>query len=125
MPQILIVEDDDDIREVYSLLFSAFKYDAKLYADGDVIIREEFDIPDIFLLDRQLPGVDGLDLCRLLKTRPATKKVPVIMISANPDTEHLYAEAGADAFMAKPFGVDELMAAVKELLGRSVIGSGN
>ncbi len=123
MPQILIVEDDDDIREVYSLLFSAFKYDTKLYADGDVILREEFDIPDLFLLDRQLPGVDGLDLCRLIKGRPPTKNIPVIMVSANPDTEHLYAEAGADAFMAKPFGVEELMAAVKELLRKSNIDS--
>ena len=60
-------------------------------------------LPDLFLLDKQLAGADGTDICRFLKGQQKTKNIPVVMISANPGIKEISVDAGADAFIEKPF----------------------
>jgi CheY-like chemotaxis protein len=79
-------------------------------------LNNKFDIPDLFLLDKQLSGVDGIDICRYLKEQKATSHLPVIMISANPNIGKLSEEAGADAYIEKPFEVKHLLEMVERYI---------
>ena len=72
-------------------------------------LKNKFTLPDLFLIDKQLSGYDGLDICRHLKNQAHTKNIPVIMISASPNIGALSKEAGADAYIEKPFEVKDLL----------------
>lgn len=106
--RILIADDDEGIRDILQLILESAGYCVDLKPSGDDIINNKFIIPDIFLLDKQLSGYSGLDLCVYLKSREDTRHVPVIMISASPDIAKLSMEAGADAYIEKPFEIDYL-----------------
>ncbi|HEY5371894.1 MAG TPA: response regulator [Hanamia sp.] len=77
-------------------------------------MENKYKSPDLFLLDRQLSGYDGLNLRTFLKDQPATKHIPVIIVSATPGIGILANEAGADDFMEKPFHMKELLEKVKK-----------
>ena len=68
------------------------------------------------LLDRQLPGVDGQDICKFLKSQETTKNIPVIMITAKPNISSLARAAGADGFIEKPFVIEELRGMIADLI---------
>jgi DNA-binding response OmpR family regulator len=72
------------------------------------LMTNGFDLPDLFLLDRQLSGVDGLDVCRFLKSQEETKHIPVIIISATSNVVRHALQAGADDVIEKPFLIAEL-----------------
>ena len=77
--------------------------------NGEDLLKNKFTLPDVFLIDKQLSGYDGLDICRHLKNKGRTKNIPVIMISASPNIGSLSKEAGADAFIEKPFEIKDLL----------------
>jgi DNA-binding response OmpR family regulator len=107
--KIIIVDDDPGIRDIFSIILDKAGYDAEIINDGQYILKNKFQLPHLFLIDKQLSGINGLDVCRHLKQQESTMHIPVIMISASPDIGALSKEAGADAYMEKPFEITYLL----------------
>ncbi len=107
--KILIADDDPGILDIFSIIFENAGFAIELKKDGEDLLKNKFTLPDVFLIDKQLSGYDGLELCRHLKNQAHTKNIPVIMISASPKIGALSKEAGADAFIEKPFEVKDLV----------------
>ncbi len=114
--KILVTDDDPGIRDIFKIIFETAGYDVQMIINGDDLLNNKFEIPDLFLLDKQLSGVDGIDICRYLKEQKATSHLPVIMISANPNIGKLSEEAGADAYIEKPFEVKHLLEMVERYI---------
>ncbi len=114
--KILVADDDPSILEVIELMLTEEGYDVVSIADGEAIYKLENNFPDLLLLDIWMSGIDGRDICSFVKKQENTKNIPVIMISANRDTETMAKEAGADDFIAKPFEMDELLRKVRRYL---------
>ncbi len=119
---IYCVEDDDNIRElvIYTLETTGLK--ARGFAEGSAFMEAlAFDTPELILLDIMLPGDDGLELLKKLKSSPKTKGIPVIMVTAK-GTEYdkvIGLDSGADDYVTKPFGMMELVSRVKAVLRRA------
>lgn len=116
MKKIIIVDDDPAIQDAYCRMLQKDGYYVTVYANGQPLLMDDFVPPDLLILDKQLSGADGLDICRYLKHRESTKQLPVIMLSASPHIESLAMQAGADGFLEKPFRYQDLM----ELLQRHI-----
>lgn len=114
--RILVIDDDEGIQDALRMLFEQSGYDVDVFGDGDAVMRGDYRLPDLFVLDKQLPGTDGLDICRHLKATPRSQSVPVVMISASTQFEHQALAAGADTMLAKPFRMKELLARIRELI---------
>jgi len=116
--KILIVDDDNNIAELISLYLVKECFETKICNDGETAIST-FDSfkPNLVLLDLMLPGIDGYQVCRELRTK---SQVPVIMLSAKGEVfdKVLGLEMGADDYMEKPFDSKELVARVKAVLRR-------
>ena len=119
---IYCVEDDDNIRElvIYTLETTGLK--ARGFADGSAFMEAlAFDTPELILLDIMLPGDDGLELLKKLKSSPKTKSIPVIMVTAK-GSEYdkvVGLDSGADDYVTKPFGMMELVSSIKAVLRRT------
>ena len=114
MKGILIIDDDPGIQDVLKIIFERAGYTVFLEANADVILQDDYPLPDIFLLDRYLSGRDGLDICRHLKANTYSSHIPVIMISATPDMAPLAAATGANDFIEKPFNIADLMKIIEK-----------
>ena len=115
MKQHLIIADDDPgIQDVFQLIFERAGYSIEIFSNGGQLMNNYFEVPDAFILDKQLSGIDGLDICRFLKSQERTKNVPVIMLSANPAIGDGAKEAGADAYLEKPFKIHDLLAMINK-----------
>ena len=116
--RILIVDDDYNIAELISLYLTKECFETKIVGDGEEALRvfPEFQ-PNLILLDLMLPGIDGYQVCRELRS---TSQVPIIMLSAKGEIfdKVLGLELGADDYMIKPFDSRELVARVKAVLRR-------
>ncbi len=116
--KILIVDDDNNIAELISLYLVKECFETKICNDGETAINT-FDTfqPNLVLLDLMLPGIDGYQVCREIRTR---SQVPIIMLSAKGEVfdKVLGLEMGADDYMEKPFDSKELVARVKAVLRR-------
>jgi len=111
--KILIADDDPGIRDIFNIVLAKAGYDIEVKDDANEIFKNKFRIPDLFLIDRLLSGVDGLDVCRHLKTNEQTQHIPVIMVSASPDIGVLAVKAGADDFVEKPFDLAYLLEVIE------------
>lgn len=78
MKKIVLVEDDAAIRDIFSLMLDAEKYQLKTYLHGTPILNSEVDTPDLFILDRNVSGLSGLNLCSFIKHNEKYRNVPVI-----------------------------------------------
>ena len=122
-PNILIVEDEEALTEVLRYNLEAEGYDVETVARGDEAdVRLKERVPDLVLLDWMLPGLSGIELCRRLRTRPETRQLPIIMLTARgEESERVRGLAtGADDYIVKPFSVPELSARVRALLRRAI-----
>ncbi len=121
MALIYIVEDDGNIREIEQFALQNSGYAVRAFGDGESLLASFTDIlPDLILLDIMLPGIDGLNILRKIRADGVTKKIPVIMVTAK--TKEIDTvkglDLGADDYIAKPFGVMELISRVKAILRR-------
>ncbi len=112
---LLVVEDEAFIRELVTTLCAERGVEVTAVADGRAALRAARERrPDLVLLDIVLPVLDGISVCRLLKAEPATKQVPVYMLSARVrDADRAAAtKAGADGYLEKPFRAAALFALI-------------
>ena len=120
--KVLIVDDEEHIRELIKFNLKKEGYDIEVAVNGTEalnIIREiKF---DLILLDLMLPEIDGLEVCKEIRRNEETSDIPVMMITAKGEEfdKVLGLELGADDYITKPFSIRELMARVKALLRRS------
>lgn len=116
---VLIVDDEKDILELvgYHLTRNAYRV-IPVMTGEDALSRARSDVPDLIVLDLLLPGIDGLDVCRILKNDPKTSGFPIIMLSAKGDEADVVTglELGADDYVTKPFSPRVLLARVKAVL---------
>jgi DNA-binding response OmpR family regulator len=111
--KILIADDDAGIRDIFRIILEKAGYDLEIKEDADEILKGNFKIPDLFLIDKLLSGIDGLDVCRYLKDDPRTSSIPVVMVSASPDISVSAGKAGADDFIEKPFDLSYLLKVIE------------
>ena len=120
-PSVLVVEDEPAQREVlaYNLEAEGFRVAMAESGDEALVLFEEA-APDIVVLDWMLPGVSGIEICRRLKMNPASRNVPIIMLSARSEEVDRVRglETGADDYVVKPYSLVELMARVRTQLRR-------
>ena len=122
MALIYVVEDDDNIREIETIALKNSNYLVKAFARATDFYRALNDIlPDLVLLDVMLPDENGCDIVRRLRSQSATKRLPVIMVTAKTSEMDMVKglDDGADDYIKKPFSVLELLSRVKALLRRS------
>lgn len=120
MPRILIIDDDKDLLMIVKSSLEKKGFEVCTHSNlenaADIINKCE---PQVILLDVFLSGVDGLEVCKRLKSSPYTRHIPVIVFSGYPRVaETAIYEFGADDFMAKPFEVNELVRKVHKLLSK-------
>jgi CheY-like chemotaxis protein len=118
--KILVVEDDQDTRQLLKLRLESQGYETAFAADavGAISVARD-ERPDVILLDMGLPGGDGVVVMERLKTFPALESIPVIVVSAREPTttQARAAEAGAQAYIQKPIDILELLDAIRRTLG--------
>lgn len=112
--KILIIDDDPGIQDILKIIFDRAGYAAAIEDNVQLILSNNYSLPDIFLLDRYLSGVDGLDICRHLKHSSYSANIPVVMVSASPDIARLAIEAGADGFVEKPFNMADMISTIEQ-----------
>ena len=118
---IVIVDDEKDILELLRFNLEKIGYRTSCLLDGESAIREiRNSIPDLILLDLMLPGVGGLDICRILKNSDQTSDIPILMITAKSEDSDIVEgfKIGADDYVTKPFSIKVLIARVNALLRR-------
>ncbi|GAB4516771.1 MAG: phosphate regulon transcriptional regulator PhoB [Roseibium sp.] len=122
MPKVLIVEDEEPLSLLLRYNLEAEGYSVESCVRGDEAeIRLRESLPDLLLLDWMLPGLSGIELCRRLRAREDTERLPVIMLTARgEEAERIRGlSTGADDYVVKPFSVPELMARVRAILRRA------
>ena len=118
--KILIVDDDQDIRQLLGHRLKAQGFEAVFAGDAiSAVNQARKEQPDLILLDLSLAAGDGYIVMDRLKAMPALEGIPVIVVSArDPQTEEeRFAQSGADAFFRKPFDYDQLLTAISRALG--------
>ncbi|MBA3723583.1 MAG: response regulator transcription factor [Candidatus Levybacteria bacterium] len=116
---ILVADDDPAIVDAIQMMLELEGYTVDTTVNGETIYKMEKVYPDLLLLDIWMSGQDGREICRYLKKDPLTKKIPIIMISANRDIKASAEKAGADDFIAKPFEMHELLSKVAKYVDTS------
>jgi DNA-binding response OmpR family regulator len=106
---IIIVEDDPAISDILKIILEKNGYRVHEFVLGQTMLDKQPEKPDLFLLDKQLADIDGLEICRQLKSQPETHHIPVIILSAMPDLQQQVWDAGADAYIEKPFTTKHLL----------------
>lgn len=124
MPLVMVVDDDQDLAEMLSIVLTGAGMEVDLVNRGDQVM-DLFNshTPDLVLLDVMLPGIDGIEVCKIIREN---SMVPIVMLTAKGDTQDvvLGLEAGADDYMVKPFKPQELVARINTRLRRSTkVGS--
>lgn len=119
--KIVVIEDEVDILEVINYNLSKEGFDVCSALDGEeglALVKKE--VPDLVILDLMLPGLDGIEICRKLKTDYSTRSIPIIMVTAKGEESDIVLGLGmgADDYMVKPFRPRELMARIRSVLRR-------
>jgi DNA-binding response OmpR family regulator len=114
--RILVIEDDADILNALNIVLSSVGFDVDVLLQGASIMKNDFVLPDLFIIDKKLPNVDGLKICRYLRSRSPYKDIPIIVISADPRCRKKAIAAGASHFIEKPFEVPDLVNTINKLL---------
>ncbi|HEV2532336.1 phosphate regulon transcriptional regulator PhoB [Phenylobacterium sp.] len=121
-PYVMVVEDEEALATLldYNLEKEGFRVERA--ADGEEgLLKVEEETPDLILLDWMLPKVSGVEVCRQLRTRPETRRTPILMLTARgEETDKVRGlDTGADDYVVKPFAMSELTARIRALLRRT------
>ena len=118
---ILVVDDEEDILELVRYNLARAGYQVVCAATGeDAIAKAKRKLPDLIILDLMLPGMDGLEVCKVLKNDSKTEHIPIIMLTAKTEETDIVSglEVGADDYITKPFSPKVLIARVRTILRR-------
>ncbi|KUO73147.1 MAG: two-component system response regulator [Desulfosporosinus sp. BRH_c37] len=121
MATILVVDDEEPIQELLRFNLEKEGYLVRVAKDGQEALKHVAnEKPDLLVLDLMLPGMDGLEVCRKLRSNPKFQQIPIIMLTAKGEEfdKVLGLELGADDYMSKPFSPRELLARIKARLRR-------
>lgn len=123
---IYLVEDEQHIQQLVKYNLETGGYNVAVFGSGEeMFVHCETSVPDMFIVDLMLPGIDGYEILRRIRQNPKAKSLPVIMLTARSEEfdRVLGLELGADDYITKPFSVRELTARVKALFRRTDISS--
>lgn len=115
--RLMIADDDRGVVDFLTILLDFEGYDVTSTSNGTTLLNLTGELPDLLLLDIWMSGVDGRDICKYLKQQRHTSHLPILMISASKDIEQSAIDAGANAFLAKPFEMEELLQTIHQQLG--------
>ncbi|MEX0678765.1 MAG: response regulator transcription factor, partial [Pirellulales bacterium] len=121
--RILVVDDEEDLLELVRYNLSKEGFQVRCVATGEAAIQEaKTYLPDVILLDLMLPAVDGLVVCKTLKSNPQTQHIPIVMLTAKTEEADVVSglELGADDYITKPFSPRVLLARLRAVLRRKV-----
>jgi diguanylate cyclase (GGDEF)-like protein len=124
--QILVVDDDRNLRKIIATNLELAGYEVALAADGaEALATLEHSQPDLVILDVMMPAMDGYEVARRIRRHPSNGNVPIIMLTAKSEVEDKLSgfDSGADDYMTKPFGPQELLARVKAKIRRVEVDS--
>ncbi|MFO7927554.1 response regulator [Natronomonas sp.] len=119
--RILVVEDEEDILELVEYNLSREGYNTEGVTSGEAALKKfKISSPDLIILDLMLPGLDGFEVCKLIRKDPKTEHIPIIMLTAKGEEADIVTglELGADDYITKPFSPRILLARVKTVLRR-------
>jgi DNA-binding response OmpR family regulator len=115
--KVLVVDDEFEIRDLLSEVLKQEGYEVLLASAGEEAIElAKRETPHVILLDVRMPGIDGIEVCKRLKTEPKTQYIPIIMITGYDENKIAAIEVGADDFVNKPIDLVELAVRVKSIL---------
>jgi len=120
--KILVVEDEPDIRKLVQYNLTQERFNVLEAEDGEQALKLlQHEKPSLVILDLMLPGLSGMELCKLLRQRSDTAKLPILMLTAKAgEADRIVGlEMGADDYLAKPFSPREMVARVRAILRRS------
>ncbi len=118
--RILIVEDEESLLKLESILFASKGYNVTGVMDGKAALKEiETNRPDLVVLDIMIPEIDGFEVCRQIKENPETSHIPVVMLTAKKNSQDVArgTEVGANAYLTKPFKSAKVIEVIENLLG--------
>ncbi|WP_269931305.1 phosphate regulon transcriptional regulator PhoB [Aminobacter sp. HY435] len=121
-PKVMVVEDEEPLGVLLRYNLESEGYQVEVVTRGDEAeIRLQENVPDLLVLDWMVPALSGIELCRRLRMRPDTERLPIIMLTARGEESDRVRglSTGADDYLVKPFSTPEFMARVKALLRRA------
>jgi len=118
LQQIFVVEDDQDIARLLQYLLTKAGFSVHCFGNAEKVLPEaENNIPQLFILDVMLPGMNGLHLCQSIRKHDLLREIPILILSAkcSAGDKHSAFEAGASDYLTKPFSPNELILVVRRL----------
>lgn len=119
--RVLVVEDEEALTTLLEYNLGKEDFDVQIAVDGEeALMRIDESQPDIIILDWMLPKISGIEVCRRLRSKPETRNIPVIMLTARSEEADRIRglETGADDYLTKPFSMNELVARLRAVLRR-------
>lgn len=115
--KILVAEDNISLLEPIKIVLESADYSVISISDGTTIIKKtEQSLPKLLLLDISMGVTDGRDVCKYLKSKEKTEKIPIVLMSAHSDIKKIAETAGADGYISKPFDIEGLLQIIKKYL---------
>jgi CheY-like chemotaxis protein len=117
-PQVLVVDDNEDTRVMYAALLSQNGFAVRTAASGEEAIAAAEDLPAVVVMDLAMPGLNGWEATRRLKTGARTRHIPIIVLTAHALEQYreVAVAAGCDAFLSKPCSIEDLVAEIRRQL---------
>lgn len=118
---VLVIEDDEDIQELVNYNLTKEGYQTTCVTSGEEGLRTaKAKLPNLVVLDLMLPGIDGLEICKLIKADPKTQHIPIVMLTAKGEESDVVTglELGAEDYITKPFSPKVLVARIRTILRR-------
>lgn len=122
MSKVLLIDDDVDLLEVLESALAYFGFEVKTssYTD-DILSLVTIHQPDVVIIDYIMNGINGGEMCSMIKKKESTKNIPVIILSAYDKVINSLGDYGCDAFISKPFDIQSLINKIQGIIGRSTV----